>query len=191
MSGPADTPGSVHRTLARIRLDGHLSRDYVAAALQRPTRERDEQPHRSLSDLAPGEVYRADRVTTAAGGLLPHRFTLTANRNPRRSVLCGTVSRVTPGWVLPTALLCGARTFLGDRPAFANECVPSDATVLPTHSKSKTTGAPSLRCPTPPYAPGCDRSRGRTAPRRSAPTAPPRDRSRSGPCCTRCRCARA
>jgi hypothetical protein len=28
-------------------------------------------------DLAPGGVYRADRVTPAAGALLPHRFTLT------------------------------------------------------------------------------------------------------------------
>ncbi len=29
-----------------------------------------------LFDLAPGGVYRADRVTPAAGALLPHRFTL-------------------------------------------------------------------------------------------------------------------
>jgi len=28
-------------------------------------------------DLAPGGVYRADRVTPIAGALLPHRFTLT------------------------------------------------------------------------------------------------------------------
>jgi len=32
---------------------------------------------RPLFDLAPGGVYRADRVTPAAGALLPHRFTLT------------------------------------------------------------------------------------------------------------------
>ncbi|GGF24262.1 hypothetical protein GCM10011399_17260 [Subtercola lobariae] len=32
----------------------------------------------------------------------------------RRSVLCGTDLSGCPGWVLPTALLCGARTFLGD-----------------------------------------------------------------------------
>src|SRR5690606_721694 len=30
-----------------------------------------------LLDLAPGGVYRADRITPAAGGLLHHRFTLT------------------------------------------------------------------------------------------------------------------
>lgn len=33
-----------------------------------------------------------------------------------------------PGWVLPTALLCGARTFLG------GPLTQTDATVLPTHS---------------------------------------------------------
>ncbi len=34
-------------------------------------------PSVPLFDLAPGGVYRADRVTPAAGALLPHRFTLT------------------------------------------------------------------------------------------------------------------
>ncbi len=81
--------------------DGHLSRSYVAAALQRSTRKLSEQPWRFLSDLAPGEVYRAGYVTAAAGGLLHHRFTLTAGRSPRRSVLCGTVSRVSPGGCYP------------------------------------------------------------------------------------------
>jgi len=33
-----------------------------------------------LFGLAPGGVYRASPVTRAAGGLLPHRFTLTARR---------------------------------------------------------------------------------------------------------------
>ncbi|VXB33117.1 hypothetical protein FRIGORI9N_310051 [Frigoribacterium sp. 9N] len=36
-----------------------------------------------------------------------------------------------PGWVLPTALLCGARTFLGDGLS------PADATVLSTHSRPR------------------------------------------------------
>src|SRR4051812_440802 len=39
-----------------------------------------------------------------------------------------------PGWALPTALLCGARTFLG--------ILADDATVLPTHS-----GRPVYRAP--------------------------------------------
>ncbi len=37
-----------------------------------------------------------------------------------------------PGWVLPTALLYGARTFLG--------AITGDAAVLPTHSHSELTG---------------------------------------------------
>ena len=58
---------------------------------------------RSLSDLAPGGVCRAARVTPGAGGLLHRRFTLTAvgRSRRRRSVLCGTVPRVTPGGCYP------------------------------------------------------------------------------------------
>jgi hypothetical protein len=53
---------------------------------------------RALLDLAPGGVYRAAPVTWSAGGLLHHRFTLTpANASRRRSDLCGTVPRITPG----------------------------------------------------------------------------------------------
>src|SRR5690606_1313752 len=42
-------------------------------------------------------------VTRCAGGLLHHRFTLAAvaRRPRRRSVLCGTVPRVTPGGRYP------------------------------------------------------------------------------------------
>ena len=44
----------------------------------RPTRELGRAAlERSLSGLAPGGVYRAARVTSHAGGLLHHRFTLT------------------------------------------------------------------------------------------------------------------
>jgi hypothetical protein len=52
-------------------------------------------------DLAPGGVYLAAWVTPGAGGLLHHRFTLTEDRGPRRSVFCGTVPRVTPGGRYP------------------------------------------------------------------------------------------
>ncbi len=40
-----------------------------------------------------------------------------------------------PGWVLPTALPCGARTFLGD--ALALSGLRADATALSTHSLEK------------------------------------------------------
>ena len=49
----------------------------------------------SGSCLAPGGVYLAGCVTTAAGALLPHPFTLT--RLPGRSTLCCTFPRVAPG----------------------------------------------------------------------------------------------
>src|SRR6187401_142314 len=54
-----------------------------------------------LLDLAPGGVCRAGRVTPVAGGLLHHRFTLTCPLPGRRSVLCGTFPRVTPGGRYP------------------------------------------------------------------------------------------
>jgi len=72
-------------------------------------------PARALLDLAPGGVCRAVPVTRNAGGLLHRRFTLTGSRKNRRSVLCGTVPRVTPGcrWQPPCPVepgLSSART---------------------------------------------------------------------------------
>ncbi len=178
-SGPADTPGSVHRALARHRLDDHLSRSCVAAALQRPTRERDGQPHGSLSDLAPDEVYRADRVAAAAGGLLPHRFTLTPDSRPWRSAFCGTVSRVAPGGRYPPS--CPAEPGRSSAPERSD-----DAAVLPTHSPpayrpkaGRSDGTPGrlVRVPTHRCARGCGRIRGRTARRRMPLAARSRNRS--------------
>ena len=60
---------------------------------------------RSLSDLAPGEVYKAGPITRAPGGLLHRRFTLTPEnallRVRWRSTLCCTVSRIAPGGGYP------------------------------------------------------------------------------------------
>src|SRR5262245_5128542 len=70
--------------------------------------------------LAPGGVYRATPVTRDAGGLLLHRFTLTA---AARAVAA--VSSLwhfpagRPGLPLATTLPCGARTFLGGAPGSA------------------------------------------------------------------------
>ena len=68
-----------------------------------------------LLDLAPGGVCLADPVARAAGGLLHHRFTLTAG--PVETVPAAVCSlwhfpAGHPGWVLPTTLPCGVRTFL-------------------------------------------------------------------------------
>ena len=133
-NGPA-----VRRVLSR-RLhggDGHLSRTDVAVGLQRSTRGLGEQPQRPLSDLAPGEVYRADPVTWTPGGLLHHRFTLTD---------------VAAGGLLSVALSRGLlRVGVTHRPALWSPDVPrrsrgSDATVSPTHSLERVYPAP--RSPT-------------------------------------------
>lgn len=116
----------------RLRaLDDHLSRDCVTTAFQRSTRGRDEQPHSPLSDLAPGEVYRAGRVTPAAGGLLHHRFTLTRRLRARRSVFCCTVSRVTPGGCYPPP--CSAEPGRSSAPLLAtrSSCRPIHMSSLP------------------------------------------------------------
>src|SRR5207342_231398 len=49
----------------------------VPRRLERRTRSLGGPPRRDLLRLAPDGVWQAGRVTTAAGGLLPHRFTLT------------------------------------------------------------------------------------------------------------------
>jgi hypothetical protein len=69
---------------------------------------------RMLSGLAPGGVYLALRVTSEAGGLLHHRFTLAGPAEAEQAVSslwhCPAGH---PGWPLATTLPCGARTFLG------------------------------------------------------------------------------
>jgi len=90
----------------------------VADHLQRSTRVLGRAAlERTLSELAPDGVYRADLVTQVAGGLLHHRFTLTP-------IACaaGAVCSLwhcpagRPGWLLTTILPFGARTFLGGGP---------------------------------------------------------------------------
>ena len=78
---------------------------------------------RQLSGLAPDEVYLADSVTRVAGGLLHHRFTLTAF-----AAVCFLLHFLAgyPEWALPTVMLFGARTFLKISPAIA----------WPTHPES-------------------------------------------------------
>jgi hypothetical protein len=81
-------------------VDGHLSRRHVAVPLQRPTRGLGEPRQHPLSGLAPGEVYLAGRVTTTPVVSYTAVSPLPRPRS-RRSVLCGTVSRITPGGCYP------------------------------------------------------------------------------------------
>ncbi len=95
-----------------------------------------------LLGLAPGGVYLADRVTSTAGELLPHRFTLTsANRKrlSRRSALCCTFPSLAAGRRYRPPSPCGARTFL-------STALGRPATAPSTHSID-TQPARSASCP--------------------------------------------
>ena len=68
-------------------VDAYLSTRHVAMALERRAKCVKLLP----SLLAAGWVYIAAQVAQGAGGLLPHRFTLTGRENDRRSAFCCTV----------------------------------------------------------------------------------------------------
>ena len=108
------------RPVSRILSDGdHPSeaRRYRRAPATYPETSREQRSdgfrgqRTGLLGLAPSGVYRAAPVTRCTGGLLHHRFTLT--RLLGRAV-CSLwhCPAGRPGWVLPTTLLCGVRTFL-------------------------------------------------------------------------------
>jgi hypothetical protein len=100
MEEPACKPDPVRGPRAA---GDHLSR----RALTRPTRRgspapcgypgaRAGHPRTLPARLAPDGGCRAATVARRAGGLLPHRFTLTAARTPRRSAFCCPFARSPP-----------------------------------------------------------------------------------------------
>ena len=111
-------PGSVRRSVTAIYLPdllpGRSSGLPVNSHELRSSRRGDVHSHRPEGplDLAPGGVCLAAPVARCTGGLLHHRFTLTA---PGGAAVCSLwhCPAGHPGWVLPTTLLCGVRTFLG------------------------------------------------------------------------------
>jgi hypothetical protein len=116
-------------TRAEARADGHPSRVAVADDLQRSTRKLGRAAlERFLSDLAPGGVCQAARVTPGAGGPLPHRFTLT-DHDPKAAT----------GGLFSVALSRGSpRVGVTDHPArwspdLPHQSVRTGATVRPTH----------------------------------------------------------
>jgi hypothetical protein len=149
-------PDSVTR---QCRAGDHPSRTVVADGLLRSTRELGRAAlMRSLSDLAPGGVYRAARVTPGAGGLLHRRFTLTRRRSPWRSAFCGTVPRVAPGGRYPPP--CPMESGLSSA-----EPESSDAAARPTRppsilraAGSPYSGAPSTASTAAPMMPASLRS---------------------------------
>ena len=131
------TPGSVAARRYRRGGGDHSSWPAVAGGLARPTRRLGRAAlGRLLRGLAPGGVCRAAAVACGAGGLLPHRFTLTGRI--ARQAVCSLwhCPAGRPGWPLATALLCGARTFLDPRvaPRYRGRPVGSSApSTLPPH----------------------------------------------------------
>src|ERR1700709_2468871 len=116
------TSRPVSRVLSRTRrcVDGHPSRAAVADNLMRSTRELGRAAlERSLSDLAPGGVCRAARVTPGAGGLLHRRFTLTAGSpegGPTAVFSLWPFPAGPPGGAFPPTGPCGPRTSPGGDP---------------------------------------------------------------------------
>jgi hypothetical protein len=74
----------------------------------------------SLLGLAPDGVYRARQVTSPAGALLPHLFTLTARA--RRYIFCGTFPSLAAGGSYPPS--CPAVPGLSSRSLEANQRSP-------------------------------------------------------------------
>ena len=101
----------VSRILSRVTI----------SRLERRTRLLGGPRRRSLLRLAPDGVWQAGRVTTAAGGLLPHRFTLTGSVIAPAGGLLSVPLSV--GFrrlgVPPSVLPCGVRTFLERSPGRA------------------------------------------------------------------------
>ena len=92
----------------------HLSRLKITFKLKRPTLMTNQSPFlvktlSSLLGLALGGVFHALTVTSSAGVLLPHLFTLASLR---RFIFCGTIPRVAPARSYLAPCLCRARTFL-------------------------------------------------------------------------------
>jgi len=71
--------------VTHFRNNDHSSSLAVADEIKRPTRELERTTlNVPLFGLAPGGVYKASAVTDGTGELLPHLFTLTPYRTPKR-----------------------------------------------------------------------------------------------------------
>ncbi len=167
-------PDSVARR-AGDHLSATVVTDGLRAARVRPTRRlgRAALRHR-LFGLAPGGVYLATPVAWGAGGLLHHRFTLTSRD---RKAVCSLwhCPAGRPGWVLPTTLLYGVRTFLSPcgaavtrptrpRSVYGQSCVSrSGRAQLRTRTRSQgrpthASRTPSGHVSTEPYVVSLSRS---------------------------------
>jgi len=118
-----------------------------------PSLKRRGPRHRLLFGLAPGGVYQADPVARAAGGLLPHLFTLTQRgHDPEgRFPFLWHFPSGHPAWALPSSLPCGVRTFLGHGTAAPATTRPTPSRQLSTHDDGFTKERVPAAFPWEPY----------------------------------------
>ena len=86
-----------------------------AGALRSTRQQRTGRPWRCLLDLAPDGACRAAPVTRRAGGLLPHRFTLTVTANRDGGLFSVALPRGRPRPAFTGIPPYGVRTFLERR----------------------------------------------------------------------------
>ena len=114
MEEPACKPDPVHRSRGRRpSLSGaprRSRRPVLRAGAAYPTAS--DGPPSCLLDLAPGGACRAASVTRRAGGLLPHRFTLTSAASHGGGLFSVALPRGHPRPALTGTLPFGVRTFL-------------------------------------------------------------------------------
>ena len=173
-------PGSVSAVSCPPAAGNPSSRAAVTGGLKRPDPKALDGPSSNafLFGLAPDGVYQACGVAAAAGGLLPHHFTLTSFFWENRFFPKKAVSFLWhfpwghPRFLLGTILPCGARTFLplfpgirgeaGDSPSFFG---PAGVLSLlsqkfkifsqvPTH-QDRGSGCSAGSCSTPCCGRGC------------------------------------
>ena len=159
-NGPACTPGSVRELALRRRSSLSATRYRAALAAYPGTRRA-----ASSSPVWPcsGRGLPCESCHHDSGGLLHHPFTLTGT-SPAVCFLWHCLADCS-GWVLPTALPCGARTFLGaalprrDRPAdpFARPSLRGVARGRPATEATGWTTDLTLPC-----GRGCSRTQDRS-----------------------------
>ncbi len=135
---------TVSRVLSPFRGGCHYSRTTVTGRLKQPTRKRGRAgPCASLFGLAPDGGCLAGRIAPPAGGLLPHRFTLTSRPRPEGGLL--------------SVALSGDRSPLGvaQRPALRSPDFPlrplrAAATARPTPNIVSAAAKRAANCPSRP-----------------------------------------
>ena len=138
----AGCPAGDHLSRPRSTRDG----DPFAGSLRSTRKLGRAALERFLLDLAPDGGYRAAAVARRAGGLLPHRCTLTADVAVGGGFLSVAPSRGRPRLARASVLPCGVRTFL-ERPSLTARGRPagSSAATVPVTGDPRPASASTPR----------------------------------------------